>query len=119
MLLTGAEIVVECLKEQGVDTVFGYPGGTILNVYESGRVPFYHFDWYRLESEDELYELGMDEYLGGDGIAMVEWPERCRDAVPSDCLKLKLTVTGENSREITAETVGNFRDPDPEGEIFG
>ena len=35
MLLTGAEIVVECLKEQGVDTVFGYPGGTILNVYDA------------------------------------------------------------------------------------
>lgn len=35
MVLTGAEIVVECLKEQGVDTVFGYPGGTILNVYDA------------------------------------------------------------------------------------
>ena len=35
MQLTGAEIVVECLKEQGVDTVFGYPGGTILNIYDA------------------------------------------------------------------------------------
>ena len=37
MQLTGAEIIIECLKEQGVDTVFGYPGGAILNVYEIGR----------------------------------------------------------------------------------
>ena len=125
VLLTGdlgagkSELARGVARGLGVTETVTSPSFTILNVYESGRVPFYHFDWYRLESEDELYELGMDEYLGGDGIAMVEWPERCRDAVPSDCLKLKLTVTGENSREITAETVGNFRDPDPEGEIFG
>ena len=48
------------------------PSFTILNVYESGRIPLYHFDWYRLESSGELYELGMDEYLGGDGIALIE-----------------------------------------------
>ena len=125
VLLTGdlgagkSELARGVARGLGVTETVTSPSFTILNVYESGRVPFYHFDWYRLESEDELYELGMDEYLGGDGIALVEWPERCRDAVPSDCLKLKLTVTGENSREITAETVGNFRDPDPEGEIFG
>ncbi len=125
VLLTGdlgagkSELARGVARGLGVTETVTSPSFTILNVYESGRVPFYHFAWYRLESEDELYELGMDEYLGGDGIAMVEWPERCRDAVPSDCLKLKLTVTGENSREITAETVGNFRDPDPEGEIFG
>ncbi len=125
VLLTGdlgagkSELARGVARGLGVTETVTSPSFTILNVYESGRVPFYHFDWYRLESEDELYELGMDEDLGGDGIAMVEWPERCRDAVPSDCLKLKLTVTGENSREITAETVGNFRDPEPEGEIFG
>ncbi|MBR3098589.1 MAG: tRNA (adenosine(37)-N6)-threonylcarbamoyltransferase complex ATPase subunit type 1 TsaE [Clostridia bacterium] len=125
VLLTGdlgagkSELARGVARGLGVTETVTSPSFTILNVYESGRVPFYHFDWYRLESEDELYELGMDEYLGGDGIALVEWPERCRDAVPNDCLKLKLTVTGENSREITAETVGHFRDPDPEGEIFG
>ena len=85
------------------------PSFTILNVYESGRVPLYHFDWYRLESSEELYELGMDEYLGGDGIALVEWPDRCPDAVPEDCLRIRITAAGENTRRIEAEPAGRFR----------
>jgi tRNA threonylcarbamoyladenosine biosynthesis protein TsaE len=85
------------------------PSFTILNVYESGRLPLYHFDWYRLESSEELYELGMDEYLGGNGIALVEWPEQCPDAVPEDCLRIRITATGENSRRIVAEPCGRFR----------
>ena len=56
----------------GVTETVTSPSFTILNVYESGRIPLYHFDWYRLESSEELDELGMDEYQGGDGIALVE-----------------------------------------------
>ena len=56
----------------GVTDTVTSPSFTILNVYEDGRVPLYHFDWYRLQSAEELYEMGMDEYLGGDGVAVVE-----------------------------------------------
>ena len=84
----------------GVRETVTSPSFTILNVYESGRCPLYHFDWYRLESEDELYELGMDEYLGGDGIAVVEWAERCPEAVPENTIRITLDVTGEESRRI-------------------
>ena len=71
-------------KGLGVTETVTSPSFTILNVYESGKLPLYHFDWYRLESSEELYELGMDEYLGGNGIALVEWPAQCPDAVPED-----------------------------------
>lgn len=84
----------------GVRETVTSPSFTILNVYESGRCPLYHFDWYRLESEDELYEMGMDEYLGGDGIAVVEWAERCPEAVPENTIRITLDVTGEESRRI-------------------
>ena len=84
----------------GVRETVTSPSFTILNVYESGRYPLYHFDWYRLESADELYELGMDEYLGGDGIAVVEWAERCPEAVPKNTIRITLDVTGEESRRI-------------------
>lgn len=87
----------------GVTETVTSPSFTILNVYESGRCPLYHFDWYRLESEEELYELGMDEYLGGDGIAVVEWAERCPDAVPENVLRIRLEVTGGESRRITID----------------
>ena len=93
----------------GVQETVTSPSFTILNVYESGRLPLYHFDWYRLESAEELYELGMDEYLGGDGIALVEWPGRCPDAVPEDCLLIRIEAEGETSRRITEEVRGGFR----------
>ena len=88
-------------KGLGVTETVTSPSFTILNVYESGKLPLYHFDWYRLESEEELYELGMDEYLGGDGIAVVEWAERCPEAVPENVLRIRLEVTGGESRRIT------------------
>ena len=93
----------------GVTETVTSPSFTILNVYESGRIPLYHFDWYRLESSEELYELGMDEYLGGDGIALVEWPGMCPDAVPADCLRIRITAERENVRRIEAEPSGSFR----------
>lgn len=93
----------------GVKETVTSPSFTILNVYESGQTPLYHFDWYRLETEEELYELGMDEYLGGDGIALVEWPDRCPDAVPADCLRIRITAEGGDTRRIEAEPSGSFR----------
>ena len=93
----------------GITETVTSPSFTILNVYESGRIPLYHFDWYRLESSEELYELGMDEYLGGDGIALVEWPGMCPDAVPADCLRIRITAEAENVRRIEADPSGSFR----------
>ena len=95
-----SELARGIAKGLGVTETVTSPSFTILNVYESGRCPLYHFDWYRLESEDELYELGMDEYLGGDGIAVVEWAGRCPDAVPEKVIRISLEVTGEEQRRI-------------------
>ena len=96
-------------KGLGVTETVTSPSFTILNVYESGKLPLYHFDWYRLESSEELYELGMDEYLGGNGIALVEWPGQCPDALTEECLRIRITATGENSRQIETESCGGFR----------
>ena len=109
-----SELARGVAKGLGVQETVTSPSFTILNVYESGRTPLYHFDWYRLESEEELYELGMDEYLGGDGIALVEWPDRCPDAVPEDCLRIRIIAEGESIRRIEAETAGGFRLINPE-----
>jgi tRNA threonylcarbamoyladenosine biosynthesis protein TsaE len=109
-----SELARGVAKGLGVQETVTSPSFTILNVYESGRIPLYHFDWYRLESEEELYELGMDEYLGGDGIALVEWPGRCPEAVPEDCLRIRITAEGESTRRIEAEACGGFRKTDLE-----
>ena len=85
------------------------PSFTILNVYDDGTIPLYHFDWYRLNSAEELYEMGMDEYLGGDGIAVVEWPSQCPEAIPNDYLEVKIAPLDETTREITLTPCGDFR----------
>ena len=93
----------------GVTCPVTSPSFTILNVYDEGRVPLYHFDWYRLESAEELYEMGMDEYLGGDGVAVVEWPTQCPEAIPETHLAVHITPVGESEREVTFVPMGNFR----------
>ena len=98
-----SELTRGIAKGLGVAETVTSPSFTILNVYESGRYPLYHFDWYRLESSEELYELGMDEFLGGDGIAVVEWPGRCPDAVPEGAVRIRMTAAGENERMIESD----------------
>ena len=98
----------------GVTAPVTSPSFTIMNVYEEGRLPLYHFDWYRLESSEELYEMGMDEYLGGDGVAVVEWPGICPDAMPDTRLDVTLTPVSETEREITLTPRGDFRKIDEE-----
>ena len=94
----------------GVTESVTSPSFTILNVYESGRLPLYHFDWYRLESAEELFEMGMEEYLGGDGVAVVEWPTQCPEAIPECCLKVHMIPVSETERRITLERCGGFRE---------
>lgn len=92
----------------GVSGPIASPSFTILNVYEEGRVPLYHFDWYRLTSPEELWDMGLDEYLGGDGIAVVEWPARCPEAIPADHLLVRIVPVDETTRDITWTPRGSF-----------
>lgn len=72
----------------GVEEHVTSPTFTLINEYEA-RLPFYHVDAYRLEDEDEAYELGIEEYLYGNGITLIEWPDRIGSLLPDD----RLTVT--------------------------
>lgn len=104
-----SELTRGIAKGLGVTATVASPSFTIMNVYEEGRVPLYHFDWYRLNDVEELYEMGMDEYLGGDGVAVVEWPSQCPEAIPESYLEVKITPVSETEREITLTPCGDFR----------
>ncbi len=98
--------------------VTGYvtsPTFTILQVHDTGRLPLYHFDWYRLADPEELYELSMDEYLQNGGVAVVEWPSRAWEAVPDRRLDVELIPCGENEREIVLTPRGGFHALDEKG----
>lgn len=77
------------------------PTFTLLQEYSgSGGVMLWHFDFYRLESLQEALEIGAEEYFYGDGISLVEWPERISQILPPDAIKVKMRITGPGSRDI-------------------
>lgn len=80
------------------------PTYTLMNLYE-GRLPLYHFDLYRLADPDELEELGLEEYLPGNGVAVVEWADRFQDLSPIR-LAVRINHLGPASRSIHFDATG-------------
>ena len=78
------------------------PTYTIVNEYLGGRLPLFHFDMYRLNSSDDLWDIGWQDYLDRGGICAVEWSENVDDAL-EDAITVCIEKTGENSRRITLE----------------
>ena len=78
------------------------PTYTIVNEYLSGRLPLFHFDMYRLESADDLWDIGWEDYLERGGVCAVEWSENVAQAM-EDAIVITLEKTGEDTRIITVE----------------
>ncbi|MFW6007209.1 MAG: tRNA (adenosine(37)-N6)-threonylcarbamoyltransferase complex ATPase subunit type 1 TsaE [Bacillota bacterium] len=81
------------------------PTYTIINEY-SGRLPLYHMDLYRLESEEELYDIGFEEYLDRQGLIVIEWPEIAYNLIPSDYILIEFEVEGDNKRKLNLKIEG-------------
>lgn len=75
------------------------PTFSLLHEYP-GRIPYYHMDLYRLAGEEEIEDLGFDEYLYGEGLTVIEWPERLGGLMPDDRLHIELLFTGPESRTV-------------------
>ena len=86
------------------------PTFTIVNEYEGGRLPLFHFDMYRLGSSDELFDIGWEDYLARGGVCAVEWSENVAEALPEDTVWVDIRrLEGEdNGRCITITGVTGF-----------
>jgi len=82
------------------------PTFVLLNIYEHGRLPLHHFDLYRVERPEEMFDIGYDEFLYGNGVAVVEWSERFGSLLPKERLEVHLKHKGEDRREIVVKSVG-------------
>ena len=90
----------------GVEERVTSPTFTIVNEYEGGRLPLFHFDMYRLDSADELFHIGWEDYLTRGGICVVEWSENVAEAMEADAVRVSIRRgEGENDRVITIEGV--------------
>lgn len=85
------------------------PSFSLLEPYNLSRFDVYHFDFYRLSHESSWLEAGFDEYLGGQGVSIVEWPEMAGDSLPPADLVLRLAFSptdGEHARQLVAHARG-------------
>ena len=71
-------------KGLGIEEPISSPTFTIIQEYEDGRLPFYHFDVYRIADIDEMEEIGYEDYFYGNGVCLVEWANLIRDILPED-----------------------------------
>ena len=82
------------------------PTFTIVNEYEGGRLPLFHFDMYRLGSADELFDIGWEDYLSRGAVCAVEWSENVEDAFFGDEIIVRLEKLDDTTRKITIEERG-------------
>ena len=83
------------------------PTFTIVNEYEGGRLPLFHFDMYRLDDADALFDIGWEDYLDRGGVCAVEWSELADEALPPETVFVTITRDPEDdtARTITIEGV--------------
>ena len=83
----------------GIDASVTSPTFTIVNEYP-GTVTLFHFDLYRLDRADELFDIGWDDYLGREGVCAVEWSEKLAGALPPDAVVVRMENLGGDARRI-------------------
>ncbi len=74
----------------GVKEDITSPTFTIVNEYDSGKLPFYHFDVYRISDSEEMFDIGCDEYFFGNGVCLIEWAELIEDILPENVKWIKI-----------------------------
>jgi tRNA threonylcarbamoyladenosine biosynthesis protein TsaE len=74
----------------GIVDAVNSPTFTIIQVYEEGRLPLYHFDVYRIGDPEEMYELGYEDYFFGEGVCLIEWPSLIEELIPKDAYKIEI-----------------------------
>lgn len=90
----------------GIEEAVNSPTFTIVQVYGEGRLPFYHFDVYRIADIEEMEEIGYDDYFFGEGVCMIEWADMIRELLPDHVVSVKIEKDlekGFDYRKITLE----------------
>lgn len=96
-------------KGLGITEPVNSPTFTILQIYEEGRMPFYHFDVYRISDVEEMEEIGYEDYFYGDGICLIEWANLIEEILPDAFLQITIEKDlqkGFDYRKITLKEIG-------------
>ncbi len=93
----------------GISEPITSPTFTIIQEYEGGRMPFYHFDAYRIADAEEMYELGYEGYFFGDGVCLIEWASLIQEILPEDCHTVKIEKDLERGFHFRWITIDGMR----------
>ena len=97
-------------KGLGVKETVNSPTFTLVQIYDDGRLPLYHFDVYRIEDPSEMEETGFDDDIEGSGVTLVEWADRIRDLMPESTVWIRMFKDPEvddDYRRLEIEDTGN------------
>lgn len=87
----------------GAKTTVTSPTFTLIHEYSGGRLPIYHFDFFRIEDRSSAERLGLDEYFFGDGVSVVEWADRFSELIPQNARWISFETKSETQRTITTK----------------
>jgi tRNA threonylcarbamoyladenosine biosynthesis protein TsaE len=87
----------------GATTAATSPTFTLIHEYSGGRLPIYHFDFFRIEDRQSAERVGLDDYLFGDGVSVVEWADRFSDLIPETARWISFETKSETQRAITSK----------------
>ena len=90
-------------QKLGVDDTVSSPTFSIVNEYASPAGPVFHFDFYRLKTETEAMDLGFEEYLYSGNYCFIEWPEKVPNLLPDHAVNVRITITGDQERQLKIE----------------
>ena len=98
-------------KGLGIEENVNSPTFTIIQVYEEGRIPLYHFDVYRIGDPEEMYEIGYEEYFFGEGVCLIEWSKLIYELIPEEAINIEIDKNlekGLDYRKITVEGLWEY-----------
>lgn len=102
----GKTIFAQGLAEGlGIREMVNSPTFTIVQIYEEGRLPFFHFDVYRIEDPDEMYEVGFEDYFYGDGVCLVEWADLIQNLIPKKHTRITIEKDPEKGYDYRKITI--------------
>ncbi len=112
---TGKTVLTQGIaKGLGIEGPVSSPTFTIVQVYEEGRMPFYHFDVYRIGDVEEMDEIGYEDYFYGQGLTIVEWADLIQEILPGRYREIKIEKDMEKGFDYRKITINEVTKPVPE-----